>query len=75
VELGHPDNGDQYNRTFHDAALMIMDSAKRPIITIKFTDVIPVSLSPLEMDSTLQGVQYVDATVTFRFQRFFYETI
>lgn len=75
VELGHPDNGEQYERTFHDAAVMIMDSAKRPIVTIKFTDVIPMSLSPLEFDSTLQGVQYVDATATFRFQRFFYETI
>lgn len=72
IELGHPDSLQQYNRTFYDATVLIMDSAKRPKISIQFTDVIPISLSAISLDSTLDGVVYLDATATFRFQRFFY---
>lgn len=73
VQLGHPDSLEQYTRETFDATVMIMDSAKRPKIYIRFTDVIPISLSPIDLDSTLQGVQYLDATATFRFQRFFFK--
>lgn len=75
VELGHPDSLAQYSRTFYDATVLIMDSAKRPNISIRFTDCIPVSLSPINLDSTIEGVQYLDATATFRFQRFFYNVL
>lgn len=72
IELGHPDSLQQYNRTFYDATVLIMDSAKRPKISVLFTDVMPISISPISLDSTLEGVMYLDATATFRFQRFFY---
>jgi hypothetical protein len=72
IELGHPDTLDQYSRSFYDATVLIMDSAKRPKISVRFTDCIPVSLSQVNLDSTMEGVQYLDATATFRFQRFFY---
>lgn len=75
IELGHPDSLDQYSRSFYDATVLIMDSAKRPKISIRFTDCIPVSISPIELNSTLEGVQYLDATATFRFQRFFYNVL
>ncbi len=75
TELGHPDSLTQYNRTFYDATVLIMDSAKRARISVKFTDCIPIGLSPVSLNSTLEGVQYLDATATFRFQRFFYEVI
>jgi hypothetical protein len=72
TELGHPDSLAQYSRSFYDATVLIMDSAKRPKISVRFTDCIPVGLSPVSLDSTLEGVQYLNATATFRFQRFFY---
>lgn len=75
IELGHPDSLDQYSRSFYDATVLIMDSAKRPKISVRFTDCIPVSLSQVSLDSTMEGVQYLDATATFRFQRFFYNVL
>lgn len=75
VTLGHPDSLDQFDNIKSDATLFIMNSAKRPQIKIKFTDCIPTALSAINLDTTLPSVQYVDATVSFRFQRFYYDIL
>lgn len=55
---------------YSDAVLTILSSAMNPIVEIKYIDVFPVSISPITMDSTLEDVQYVEATATFRFLEF-----
>lgn len=72
VSLGHPDSLQQYKRIVSDASLIILDSAKNPNMVIRFTDCFPIGLSPIEMDTTLQDVQYVTARASFKFQRFYY---
>ena len=52
---------------YSDAVLTILSSAMNPIIEIKVIDAFPISLSSLTMDSTLEDVQYIEATATFKF--------
>lgn len=73
VSLGHPDSLEQYRNITSDASLVILDSSKNPSINIRFTDCFPVGLSPIEMNTTLEDVQYVTARAAFKFQRFYYE--
>lgn len=70
--LGRPDNFQQYNYEKTDASLILLNSAKRPIFDIQFTDVFPTSLSGLDFDSTITDVQYINVTATFSFDRFYY---
>lgn len=52
---------------YSDAVLTILSSAMNPNIEIKIVDAFPVSLSAITMDSTLEDVQYIEATATFKF--------
>lgn len=73
--LGRPDSFKQYQYDKTDASLIILNSAKRAVFDIQFTDIFPVSLSGLDFDSTITDVQYVSATATFSFDRFYYNTL
>lgn len=73
--LGHPESLDQYVSTISDASVTIMNSAKRPVIRAKFTDVVPTSLTPLEFDTSLVDVTYVPATATFKFLNYNFELL
>lgn len=73
VSLGHPDSLAQFQNIKSDASIIILNSAKNPSMNIRFTDCFPISLSPLEMNTTLEDVQYVTARAAFKFQRFYYE--
>lgn len=75
TRLGYPDSTAQYKRTVTDGSVLILNSAKHPILNVRFTDMIPTSLSDLNFDTTLQEVQYMTATVTFRFTRFYYDPV
>ena len=55
---------------FSDAALVIMTSSQNPNKRIKFTDVYPTNLSPLQFDVTGSDVAYLEADVTFRYRQF-----
>jgi hypothetical protein len=70
--LGRPDSYQQYDYTPTDATLVILNSAKRPIINIQFQDIFPTSLTSLEFDSTMTDVQYMTVDATFSFDRMFY---
>ena len=72
VELGRPDTFDQYKYEPFDASLLILNSARRPVIDVKFTDVFPTSLSPIDFDATLTEVQYVTVDATFSFDRMYF---
>jgi hypothetical protein len=80
--LGRPDESFNYpasrdnpTAVTSDITVFILNSAMRPIINVRFTDAYPISLSSLDFDSTLSEVQYAQATATFRYNRFYFDTI
>ena len=85
--IGHPDNLEQYKHPIgrtdptpykewrSDASLIILNSAKRPILDVTYTNVYPTSLSTIEFDATLTEVQYITATATFAFDRMYFNPI
>lgn len=75
TDLGHPDRLEQYKPDVSDGSVIILSSAKRPIVSIDFTDMYPSSLSSLEFDSTISDIQYMTVDATFRFTRFYYKFI
>lgn len=77
--LAHPNDLTEYPRaeedTVSDISVFILNSGSRPIFDIKFTDAFPVSLTSLDFDSTLSDVQYATATVTFRYNRYYFNEL
>lgn len=75
VQLGYPDSLDQYKPKVIDGSVLILNSAMNPIMNVRFTDLFPISLSDLSFDSTLSEIQYATATVSFRFNRFYFDAM
>jgi len=75
VALGHPDGLYQYDNRKSDCSLIILNSNKRPQVSVKFTDCFPTYISPINFDATMEDVQYVTATVNFTFLRMFFQDI
>lgn len=57
---------DIYSNYASDGTLLILNSANKNNIEIRFRDLFPVVLSDLEFTSQDTDVTYLDATVTFR---------
>jgi len=81
ISVGFPDSFDQYKSiasnsltsgkgVLVDADLVILNSAMRPNIKITFIDVLPVSISGFEFDSTIEDVRYLTATATFKYREY-----
>jgi len=76
VGLGTPDGFDQlYDRKFSDASVLILNSSLKPIFNVRFTQLFPLSISPLDFASTLTDVQYITAQATFNFDRFYFDKL
>ena len=75
VALGHPDNLEQYRDWRSDCTLFILNSNLKPSVQVRFTDAYPVSLTGVEFDTTLTDTQYATASVSFRFTRWYIETL
>lgn len=79
ISLGNPDGFGGYPQTqkdtVSDLTVFILNSAMRPVINVRFTDAFPISLSSLDFDSTLTEVQYAQATVSFRYNRYYIEQL
>lgn len=74
--LGQPDGFDRpYNRKFSDASVMILNSTYKSIFNVRFTQIFPLSISPIEFSSTLTEVQYITAQASFNFDRFYYDKL
>jgi hypothetical protein len=87
--LGFPESFDQYGNlvrqnvggrtdplaVFSDASLVILSSHQNANIRVNFEDMFPISLSDLSFDSTLTDVEYLKATVTFRYKLYTIEKI
>lgn len=75
VGLGYPDGLGTYTRKFIDGSVLILNSNQKVLKNVRFTDMYPVSLSDVNFDSTLSEIQYVTATASFRFSRFYYDAV
>ena len=76
VGLGSPSTTDQYNRfknnsvhqsNLSDATLSILSSKYNPNIRVKFQKMFPESISELLFTSTGSDIEYLEATVSFRY--------
>lgn len=76
--LGFPDDFTQYqdldsNPTFSgesiysDGNIMVLSSAMNPNIRIDIFDMFPTSITPIEFNTRDTSIEYLDATVSFRF--------
>lgn len=81
--LGFPESTQQYKnlltdendttktqdskRAFSDGSLYILNSNFNVNAVVKFKDLFPIEMSPLEFDSTLPDVQYFTTDVTFKY--------
>jgi len=53
-----------------DGYMMILSSAMNPVVRIDFEDMFPIGLSDITMDSRDTGIEYLDATATFKFLKY-----
>lgn len=51
-----------------DATLTILSSNQQPVMRIAFEDVFPIGLSDIVMDARDTTMEYIEATVEFRFK-------
>ena len=78
--LGYPETTQQYKdlttdlsgirdpkEAFSDGALHILNSNYRDIAIVKFNDLFPVFLTPLEFEATDTDINYFTAEVTFKY--------
>ena len=63
------------NGIYSDATLTIMTSSRNPNVRVLFKDMYPISLSPLQFDTTQQDVTYLEADVDFNYRTFTIETV
>jgi hypothetical protein len=78
--LGFPENYDQYKNfttdsdgirdeklQYSDGSLVILNSNYREIAQIRFKDLYPYSLTPIDFDATANDIQYFTAEATFKY--------
>lgn len=66
---------DIYSTYASDGTLLILNSANKNNIEVRFRDLFPVVLSDLEFNSQESDINYIDATVTFRCLLFTLHTV
>jgi len=60
---------------FSDATLIVLTSKNNPIKEIRFRDVYPINIGELQYDQQATDVQYLMATVTFRYRGYDFANI
>lgn len=68
------DSKDIFN-LFSDGSLEILNSNLKPIYRVKFKDLFPVSLTPLEFDATRTDYNYFTVNVVFKYTIFQLQTL
>ena len=53
---------------FSDATLTILSNKNNPVVEVRFEDVFPVALSGLEYTQNVTDVEYLTATIDFRYK-------
>lgn len=85
VALGYPEDNRQYSnfvnsqnstvyselaRNYSDATIGVLDSQNTITNAFKFYDLFPVSLDPVQFESTAMDVNYVIGSATFKYSYF-----
>lgn len=73
VALGHPENFNQYknlDEKVSDGSIIILNSNNNPKVRVTFQNMFPLSLSPLNFDTTQTDIEYLEAEATFRYLQF-----
>lgn len=78
--LGFPESAEQYKtlttaedglrdskKAYSDGSLHVLDSNYNTNFIVKFKDLYPIDLSPLEFDATLKDIPYFTSEVTFKY--------
>jgi hypothetical protein len=81
--LGNPQTTDQYksflaaqdNKKYSDAILTILTNKYNPLAKVKFVDCWPVSISPLNYDTTVTVATPIVATVTINYSYYTIEAV
>ena len=89
IALGFPESHDQYSsymnsqkgtvyselaRNYSDATIGILDAQNNPTNAFKFYDIFPISLDPVQFESTAMDVNYVIGSATFKYTYFTVDT-
>jgi hypothetical protein len=53
-----------------DATLTVLNSASNPNMSINFEDAFPISLTDLQFDTRATDIDFIEASVSFRFRQF-----
>lgn len=53
-----------------DGTLLIMNSAMKPNFEVTYKNMMPISLSDLQLDVTQEGIEYLVCTASFRYETF-----
>ena len=84
IGLGFPEDNNEFadfinsqdtgysrtNKEYSDATLQILGSNNLPVKTVKFIDILPVTLSSLNFLSTNNDVTYLVGNATFKISRY-----
>lgn len=86
--LGFPDNYNQYSAlqnssdnsskaagVYSDGTLIILTSNHNANYRVKFNEMFPIMLSDLTFNSTLTDVDYLKASVTFRYRTYEFQRV
>lgn len=77
VGLSFPNNfeefanlNDSQDGLYSDASLLIMSNSRNPNILYKLKNIFPISLSDINLDTTVSDLDYISATATFQIDSF-----
>jgi hypothetical protein len=69
------DNKYSESLKYSDASLFILNSSNIPKVEVKFTELFPVTLSPLSFNTTVDNIQYLVCGATFKYRSFEIQTL
>jgi len=70
TQVGNTRKVGYYTTYVSEATLSILSSAKNVNKTIYFEDCFPIALTELSFESTNTTIEYLEATVTFRYRKY-----
>jgi len=86
IGITFPDNFDEHKNLvtrnlgdnsgiFSDATLTVLNSTKNVNVEVTFEDLMPTSISDIQLDVRATDINYSEATANFRYKRFTIKTV
>lgn len=70
-----PETYDSYSKQLSDGTVLIMNSKRRPNVKFTIKDMFPITLSKIDLSSTMTDLPYVTASASFAFTNYRVEII